>query len=98
VIIFNDATSSVQLACSLDPIIPTTTTILWFNETSLFIPSPPNTVLENNDTTTVITIVDPQLSDEGRYQCIFADTGLFFSKIITLGQCIALYIVRQLMT
>jgi len=84
-ITFNASTSSIQLVCSLDPFIPSTTAIMWLVSNGFFMPSPPNRVLETNDTATVITIADPQSSDEGAYQCLFSDTGLFLSRIITLG-------------
>jgi len=85
VIFYNASTSYVHLVCSLDPIIPTTTMILWFDRSNTFAPSPPNRVLETNDTTTMITIVDPKLPDEGDYVCFFTGTGLNFHRTITLG-------------
>jgi len=85
VIVFDAATSSVQLVCSLDPFIPLSTKIMWLDRRiTRFVQTPPN-ILETNDTTTVITIVDLQSLDEGCYQCVFSDTGLFLSRIITLG-------------
>jgi len=87
VITFNASTDSVQLVCSLDPFIPSTTTISWFNGGNSFVPSPPNRTLDTNDTSTVITITDPQSSDDGTYLCLFTDSsnGGSFTRTITLG-------------
>ena len=87
-ITFDASTDSVQLVCSLDPFIPSTTTISWFNGGNSFVPSPPYRMLDTNDTSTVIKITDPQSSDDGSvYVCHFINSSNdgSFTRTITLG-------------
>ena len=80
---FTNLTSSVQLMCSLNVIIPPSETVTWsYNQIPLLIIEPPNEIITAGNTTTLV-IRDPQPSDAGRYDCIFE--GLRLGRVITLG-------------
>ena len=64
--------SSVQLMCSLNVTIPSSTTVTWsHNGTDIM--TPPNEVVTAGNTTTLV-IKNPQSSDAGVYQCVFTHT------------------------
>ena len=76
---FDESTSSVQLMCSLNVIIPSTVTVTWTHDN---IVTHPNEVTQSGNTTTLV-IVNPQPSDAGVYECVFI--GLNLQRIISLG-------------
>ena len=80
---FTNFTSSVQLMCSLNVIIPPSVTVTWsYNNNPLLTIEPPNEVITAGNTTTLV-IGDPQPSDAGRYDCVFSRLNL--QRIISLG-------------
>ena len=80
---FTNSTSSVQLMCSLNIVIPPSVTVTWsYNQVPLMVIAAPNKVIIAGNTTTLI-LGDPQPSDAGRYDCIFI--GLSLGRIIILG-------------
>ena len=79
---FDESTSSVQLMCSLNVIIPSSVTVIWTYNSNTFLIIPPNEVTQTGNTTTLVTR-NPQLSDAGIYQCIFSELNL--RRIISLG-------------
>ena len=79
---FDESTSSVQLICSLNVIIPSSVTVIWSYNSGPFIITPPNEVLITGSTTTLV-IRNPQPSDAGDYWCTFS--GLNLQRIISLG-------------
>ena len=80
---FTNLTSSVQLMCSLNIIIPPSVTVTWsYNQIPFLTIEPPNEVITAGNTTTLV-IGDPQPSDAGRYDCAFSGLGL--TRIIILG-------------
>ena len=82
-IIFTNFSSSVQLMCTLNIIIPPSVTVTWsHNQNPFLIIEPPNEVVTAGNTTTLI-IGDPQPSDAGVYHCVFE--GLMLERIIILG-------------
>ena len=83
IVIFNESTSSVQLMCSLNVIIPPSVTVVWlYNGNPFLTIEPPNEVITAGNTTTLV-IGDPQPSDAGIYHCAFS--GLSLTRIIILG-------------
>ena len=83
---FTNSTSSVQLMCSLNVIIPPSMTVTWsYNQNPLTIIEPPNKVTTAGNTTTLV-IGDPQPSDAGLYDCAFQELTL--GRIIILGFCL----------
>ena len=82
VVTFEESTSSVQLMCSLNVIIPSSETIIWSYNSGPLLIAPHNEIITNGNTTTLL-IVNPQPSDAGVYQCIFS--GLNLQRIISLG-------------
>ena len=80
---FTNLTSSVQLICSLNVIIPSSVRVLWTYDNGIFIVTPPNEVITAGNTTTLL-IVNPQPSDAGVYSCAFI--GLNRRRFINLGQ------------
>ena len=80
---FDESTSSVQLMCSLNIIIPSSVTVIWSYNGNPFLITLPNKVITAGNTTTLL-IVNPQPSDAGVYQCIFS--GLNLQRVISLGQ------------
>ena len=86
---FDESTSSVQLMCSLNVIIPSSVTVIW---TYNSIVTPPNKVTQTGNTTTLL-IVNTQPSDAGIYQCIFI--GLNLQRIISLGYYYYYLLSRQ---
>ena len=81
-ITFDELTSSVQLMCSLNVIIPSSVTVIWTFNSNPFLITPPNEVLTAGNTTTLV-IRNPQPSDAGVYSCLFS--GLNLRRIISLG-------------
>ena len=79
---FDNSTSSVQLMCSLNIVIPSSVTVIWSYNSGPFLITPPNEVITAGNTTTLV-IVDPQPSDAGNYDCAF--NGLGLGRIILLG-------------
>ena len=82
-ITFDESTSSVQLMCSLNIIIPPSVTVTWSHNSNPFLTiEPPNEVTTAGNTTTLV-IRNPQPSDAGVYQCMFS--GLILQRFISLG-------------
>ena len=79
---FNNFTSSVQLICSLNVVIPSSVTVIWSRGSSSFLITPPNEVITAGSTTTLV-IGNPQPSDAGVYDCAFS--GLKLQRIFSLG-------------
>ena len=79
---FDESTSSVQLMCLLNVIIPSSVRVIWTYNSGPFIITPPNEVLTAGNTTTLV-IRNPQPSDAGGYQCTFS--GLNLQRFISLG-------------
>ena len=80
---FDESTSSVQLMCSLNVIIPPSVTVIWSrNGYRLLIIEPPNELTTAGNTTTLL-IGNPQPSDAGMYDCTFS--GLNLQRRIILG-------------
>ena len=77
---FDESTSSVQLMCSLNVIIPSSVRVIWTYNNGLVIP--PHEVTTTGNTTTLV-IRNPQPSDAGIYQCTFS--GLNLQRFISLG-------------
>ena len=79
---FDESTSSVQLMCSLNVIIPPSVIVVWSYNSNSFLITPPNEVTQTGNATT-LTLVNPQPSDAGVYDCAFS--GLNLRGIISLG-------------
>ena len=79
---FDKSTSSVQLMCSLNVIIPSSVRIIWTYNNGPFLITPPNEVTQTGNTATLL-IVNPQPSDAGVYNCAFS--GLNLQRFISLG-------------
>ena len=79
---FNESSSSVQLICSLNVIIPSSVTVIWSYNNNAFLITPPNEVITTGNTTTLL-IGNPQPSYAGVYDCAFS--GLDLQRIISLG-------------
>ena len=80
---FTNFTSSVQLMCSLNIIIPPNVTVIWsHNSIPLTIIEAPNEITTAGNTTTLV-IGDPRPSDAGVYRCSFI--GLSLVRSIILG-------------
>jgi len=77
---FTESSSSVQLMCSLNVIIPSNVTVIWTHNGNP--PSLDSRVTQTGNTTTLL-IENPQPSDAGQYSCTFG--GLNLQRIITLG-------------
>ena len=78
---FDESTSSVQLMCLLNVIIPSSVRVIWTYNSGII--TSPHEVTQTGNTTTLL-IVNPQPSDAGIYQCVFS--GLNLQRIISLGQ------------
>ena len=68
-IIDNSTSSTVELMCSLNIIIPSTVTVVWLLNGSDVTTTFPN----NTGNTTTLLLEDLQPSDVGVYQCVFID-------------------------
>ena len=79
---FNESSSSVKLTCSLNINIPSSVTVRWFLDSSDFMITPPNEVIQSGNTV-ILLIVNPRPSDAGDYECSFM--GLNVQRIIVLG-------------
>jgi len=77
---FDESSSSVQLMCSLNVIIPSSVTVLWTYDSN---DPPPNSRVIQTGNTTTLLIENPQPSDAGDYRCVFGE--LLLQRIITLG-------------
>ena len=82
IVTFDESTSSVQLMCSLNVIIPSSVRVIWTYNSNTFLIIPPNEVTQTGNTTTLV-IRNPQPSDAGVYQCTFSELNLW--RIISLG-------------
>ena len=82
IVTFNESTSSVQLMCSLNVIIPPSVMVTWSYNNNPVLITPPNEVSTAGNTTT-LAIGNPQPSDAGVYDCVFS--GLDLRRIISLG-------------
>ena len=81
---FDESTSSVQLMCSLNVIIPSSVTVIWSYNSNPFLIASPNEVTQTgNTTTTTLLIVNTQPSYAGDYSCAFS--GLNLRRFISLG-------------
>ena len=82
-ITFTNLTSSVQLMCSLNVVIPPSVIVTWsYNNNPFLVIEPPNKVTTTGSTTTLL-IGDPQPSDAGVYECAFR--GMRLGRIIILS-------------
>ena len=79
---FDESSTSVQLMCSLNVIIPSSVRVIWTYNNGPFLITPPNEVITAGNTTTLL-IVNPQPSDAGIYSCAFS--GLNLQRYISLG-------------
>jgi len=79
-ITFDESSSSVQLMCSLNVIIPSNVTVIWTHNGNL--PPLSSRVIQTGNNTTLL-IENPQSSDACLYRCIFRELNL--QRIITLG-------------
>ena len=61
--------------CSLNVEIPPDMTVLWIYNSNPFNTVPPDEVTQTGNTATLV-IQNPQPSDVGLYQCIFAGLGV----------------------
>ena len=73
-VIVDKSTSSVELMCSLNVIIPSSVTVVWLLNGSDVTTMSPNNVTQTGNTTTLL-LGELQLSDAGVYQCVFSDNG-----------------------
>ena len=79
-ITFDESSSSVQLMCSLNVIIPSNVTVIWTHNGNL----PPNSrVTKTGNTATTLLIENPQPLHAGIYKCLFRELNL--QRLITLG-------------
>jgi len=79
-ITFGKSSSSVQLMCSLNIIIPSNVTVIWTHNGNL--PPPNSRVIQTGNTTTLL-IENLQPLDAGQYRCAFIELNL--QRHITLG-------------
>ena len=82
IVTFDESSTSVQLMCSLNVIIPSSVTVIWSYNSNPFLITPPNEVITAGNITTLL-IVNPQPSDAGDYDCTFS--GLNLQRFISLG-------------
>ena len=81
-VVFNQSTSSVHLACSLNVTIPSSVTVTWTHNNDTVMNTTHSRILQSGNTTTLV-IRNPQPSDAGFYQCEFGELNL--QRIIILG-------------
>ena len=77
---FDKSSSSVQLMCSLNIIIPSNVIVIWTHDSNP--PSPNSRVTQTGNTTTLL-IENPQSSDAGQYCCTFIQFKL--QRDVNLG-------------
>jgi len=79
-ITFDESSSSVQLMCSLNVIIPSSVTVIWTHNDN---PPPPNSNATQTGNTTTLLIENLQPIDTGVYKCLFRELTL--QRFINLG-------------
>ena len=70
---FGESSSSVQLMCSLNVIIPSNVTVIWTHNNNL---RPPYSSVTQTGNNTTLLIENPRPSDAGVYCCTFRELTL----------------------